>query len=505
MARRDELLRRAKAKRRLDMLRAAPPEDDSTFGTSEDPRLRESMEATGQYLKSALSGVGESFAKPIYGALDLADVDMGDGGFLNKESRQKALKTFEEETDKSAFGTAGELIGDISKFALPGAGLVKALGTGSKLARATGAAADIGTAATLGALETPDKGETRGDRALEEALFAAGGLGAGKVLEKAVQGARKMKGAKEYIREGGYLTPGMAAKSPAIRGSESVMEVTPFLARGVKEARKDAEFGFNEKIINQVARQFDDTAKTLPAGHEGMEGLGRIVKKGYDDAWDAVNKDAWFSGGQDSFIREVDEVARGWADTEAKALGRIAKVADGGDLKQVDSRIRKMKSNAEGDFLDELNDLQESLRAKAGEEAMEGLAKMDAGYGNYLALQGAAAKTDAGEFGARQLVKSARQVGGKSRAAKGQAPMQQQAEELATMMDSAGMTPLDFFRRLSNISPTPMPQAVLKKIGNLLIGETDPQRAAQLILENPEARAALRRMTTATGAAIGEQ
>ena len=83
--------------------------------------------------------------------------------------------------------------------------------------------------------------------------------------------------------------------------------------------------------------------------------------------------------------------------------------------------------------------------------------------------------------------------------------MQKQAEELATMMDSAGMTPLDFFRRLSNISPTPMPQVVLKKVGNALIGETDLQRAAQLILENPEARQALRRMTTATGAAIGDQ
>lgn len=447
----------------------------------EDFSLAGAIDATGQAASSGLSGLGESFGRSIYGAMDWAGVDVDDAYLLDKERRAEALATMKEEADKSGFGTAGRLAGDVSKFALPGALATKA-GLGLKAI----AAAEVLGSGGIGSLKTPEQGKSRLTNAAKEAALASAGLGFGKVLEKSVRGLSKMPGAEEYMRAGNYLTPGQAASNPTVRGVESTLSIMPFVARATDELRDQGVAGFTKSTINMLAKNLDSAVKELPTGQAGMRRLRTMVENGYDAAWDAVDDAIWATTGRGSFINDVATVANDWAETEAKALIRLSKTAARGGLKQADKKIRDMMTGAEGDFLEELKALRVSLRQKAGPGTVDQLAKMDSQYGPFLTVQKAMAKNP--QFNAKELTAAAKRVGGEAQAAQGLAPLQKGAQEMADVLEPFDIGLMQSMGKISKTLPSPIPRTAMKKMGDMAMGETNTQRVIQKWLEDDEVR-----------------
>ena len=58
---------------------------------------------------------------------------------------------------------------------------------------------------------------------------------------------------------------------------------------------------------------------------------------------------------------------------------------------------------------------------------------------------------------------------------------------MVEIMKITGGAPLDFFRRVAKMAPTPMPRSWMKAMGEAVMGDTAGQRAAlKWLREHPE-------------------
>jgi hypothetical protein len=163
-----------------------------------------------------------------------------------------------------------------------------------------------------------------------------------------------------------------------------------------------------------------------------------------------------------------------------------------------------MMGNAEGDFLDDLKDLRETLRQGGGVDSAGKLKKIDGQYAKYLAVQDAAAKVSKGEFKAKELGTSSRRVAGKRRASEGAGPLQQETEELEEILTPFGLGLLQSVGKINKVTPDLVPGKIAKKLGDAVIGQTPLQKTIKAMLDE-EKRLALRLLPAAGAAAIGDQ
>ena len=461
---------------------------------------------------STAAGITESAQDPLYGALDLAGVDVQNpppmASVLSQARRQQARETTEELADENVGGVIGNVIGEGSQIALPAAKYIQAT---SRVGKAGGyglpLAIEAATATGRRGLITPEEGDTRSGNMTKEMLInlSAGGAGAG--LLKLARGVNLKRGAQELIDEGIPLTPGQAAKSPAIHGLETTASVTPLLARGTRRARERAEAAISPVIISRVAKQFDDTADITRGGWEGMEDLTVIVNTKYDDAWDAANTSMWNNQQRERFGNRLTRESRRWTDTQGASLNRLADDMLNVDLtvKRLDTKMRDMiQSSNDYEFTAYLKDQRALLRERAGATTNKALTDLDTNYGDFLTIQRGTANAPGGAAGQVEpegLRQSVQSVSATQPRSVGEAPLQQTADTLVRLMADEGGAPLDFFRRLANVAPTPATDKFMDRMGRAVIGQTNPQRAVrEFLADNPDAA---RYFITASGAAGG--
>ena len=473
--------------------------------------LPKSMEEAGQSLKAGAGGFTESFARPLYGALDWAGVDSVPGSVLSKSARKRAREALDESQEGHGFaGGAGSLAGNIAQFALPAAGAAKLVGAG-RAALPAAFAADVGYGGLAGAAGA-EEGQDRGEAAAKEAGLAALGGGLGATIAKLGKGFDVKPGVEKFMEAGGYLTPGQAAASKGITGLETVSGVTPFLARGVGDVTQAASESVSPTMIKQVGRRFN--ANIAEGGQKGIAKLKDAVNDGYADAWSRVGADAWDADTQKAFAKKIMQETKFWPADEAATLQRLVRDVDPNaakkpaaptnrferpkalpkatkpkkdiSLKKIDKMLRDMIDGSKDNyaFQETLIGLRGDLRDMAGESANKALNKMDSAYPDFLAVRDAAAKSRRGSFDARTLEQSSRTVGGVDKASRGLAPVQRQAEDLAEAMQKVGGEPLDFFRRIARFLPTPAPRSLMKAVGNITVGQTGWQRQIRKVLED---------------------
>lgn len=447
-------------------------------------------------LEDATGGLARSGIKTYLGVKDL----VGQG-----EDRDAVVREMmaADAGAAGAAGTVGEIVGDVAQMAIPAAGAGRVLGAASKLFPRASAVAQASLASKVlaspltasgtgaGALTFAQTEGTAGERlksaAKTAALTAGGGVVAGKILK----GATKLPQAVEYLkRKGAYLTPGMAAESPGIKAIEAVMDVVPGLAKGTKAAREVAEKTWNRVAIN--AARPPGGADIPGIGQEGFRQLKGQVTKAYDDAWAGAQ-------GQAPNVAGVSSVA-------ARQLSRLGKVnrAKVRDLvsdiqglqtpKAVDRAIRKVQQNKvireDSDALEVVTKLRASYRDTLGADVKAALRAVDAKYPSYLAVKKAAnaARNTGGEFSPKQLNSAGSQVGRETAGAGGTGPMMPLAREgIETVGKPLGGMLVNFMRRISGGLATPLP---LKTMGNAVIGELPPQKAAAAMADALRARGA---------------
>ena len=467
----------------LSALVAAMRNDTGEEMSREDFQARIEKMATPGFRPGVKKGLGHSAIQTYLGLKDLA----GAG-----EPQDQAVRDImdAEAAEIGTDATIGRVGGTIAQMALPGSVLLKGGKVLNKAVQATRAmpqavkaatrlatgpvAAGAGSAALHEAAQTPDEGETRLGAGAKAGATAAV---AGAVIGKVIAGVQKTPQALRILREGGYLTPGMAGKSRTWPALESVLQVTPILGRGAKNARKLAEASWNKLILNKAVPP--GGGEVTAGGQRGFAQLKRMFGRAYTNAW--AKAPAWVNPS------DALAIGRQGIRTVGKKQGRIlSNLID--EIKtiqrpqSVDNVIRTAQQSRAArkdvNFLEVLTKMRQGYRAAAGKDAQTALAAVDKTYPSYLAVRRAAksAKDTGGVFTPKQLNTAGSVVGGETRAAAGQGALMKEAlEGVETVGRSQSGMPLAFFRRLADISPTPLP---MQTIGQTLIGRTPVQLTA---------------------------
>lgn len=479
------------------------PGDPRTF-TVEGPEGSTAEEAMGQVRakliadrapESALQdfgeGVGLSVLETLYGIKDLA-------GGMSPEQEAR-LEDWRQDAEQSDWGTAGKITGDVGQFMIPGSAAVKGVSLASKASKlaktlqatnrarvATRAGADILGAGLVGGLKAPDIGETRAGNIEGDMAGALTGEMLGYGLGKAVRGINKTPAAQRLLDQGVPLTPGEAAQSKFVQGLEAIADVTPLIAHGVKRSREASAQGLQKLALESAAPPGVAVTET------GVKGIQQL-KAGFTDAY----ADAW--GGATSLSNEARVGFVNMLATAAPKLTKKQKTALKGvvtdfkdltrdvtpdKLKALDNDLRKRITAAKKDYdyQELLTDLRKQLRAGVPPEVSKKLSAVDAQYGKYLVVRKAAkdALENEGNFGGRQLIKAAKAVG-KDNAGEGGTPLAQLAMDAGqTTERKIGGQPLEWFRRVAGITPTPFP---MQAAGRVVLGRTGLQKSAQKVAD----------------------
>jgi len=368
---------------------------------------------------------------------------------------------------------------------LPAGAATKGLRIASKAANAgkglhaSRAAGELAGAAGLGAIQAPDIGETRGGNAVSEAISALGGEALGYGLSKAARGINKTDAGQRMLDEGVALTPGQATSNAFIRGAESVGEVTPVVAHGVKRARQAADDSVASTALQKAAAP---GKKVTKEGTEGVSQLKEGFQEAYGEAWDgattmsnearkAIVDQAVDAGPRIS--KKQRRVVKNFLD-DFKVLSRGVTPQK---YRELDNTLRKAIASAkkDHDFQEILTGLRKTLRDGAPNDVAKKLAKVDEKYGSYLVMRRAAknAAGDSGKADAPQLVGAMKAIG-RDAAGTGDAPMQQYiTDAMQTAGQKVGGQPLEWFRRVAGITPTPFP---MQAAGRAVLGQTGVQK-----------------------------
>ena len=467
------------------------PEQKATFDVESARRAAKGKEKEAWY-EDLAEGVGVSALDTYYGVKDLvSEVDDED---------RATLKDWKQDAAESGWGTAGQVAGEVAQFMIPGGALMKGAKLANKarkiplLTKALNAAggtalrAEVAGAGALGATQLPEEGESRLGNAAKEMGMAFVGGKAGEGLSKAVRGIKKSKAGQELLDQGVPLTPGQAAESKGVQGFESLMELTPGLARGTKKVQEKASRAWDLHVMNKAA---PDGVTITKSGTDGFGQLKQGVDDAYTAAWNTLEEVP--SSVTDGMKNQIDDLLEKVDFADARVLNKvkkdIAKLADGPagmQTKALDNTLRKEMADALDNhgLMGELQALKEMLRDGVPEVTRKALNKIDAKYPDYLAIRKATAKARAsgGEFNTKDLASAGGIVGGETRSALGTAPMLKQAVQgQATLGNSGRGELIGYLRRALNVLPTVLP---LKTLGRGMLGQTGPQKVGQKVLDS---------------------
>jgi hypothetical protein len=397
--------------------------------------------------ENALTRGGMGFAKPIvetvYGARSLLKKALGQDPALTP-MQQKVLDTVNQPLGTA--GNVGQLGGNVAMLAAPG-------GAVSRLPRAIARlGADVGLNAAAGGLQAAGQGKD----ALEGAAWGAAGAGlgaglgagAGKAVAAGKNALTLRPGARELIDAGVPLTPGQAVNG-VVQATENMLSNIPLVGTGIRKLQKQAAEKWNSKVLKDTAE------RSVPgfghSGDVGQEGFAQL-KSGIDAAYDGVWKNS---------EEHVAPVIEAWGKSDnpllARAYGQIKNSNDFGQaVKDQRLFLKNQAKLAEkrGDMVtaDHVRGAIADLERALPEEQAGWLKSLDAGYGDYKAIERAAGGVKAAERGGvftpRELLAGSK-ASARSKAAMGtgEAPLQQEAMRA---QDVLGIAPTDLISQLKS-------------------------------------------------------
>ena len=444
-------------------------------------KIKERPEESG--LQDFGEGIGLSALETYYGIKDLVSE--------TDEEDKATLEDWRQDAGQSGWGTGGQVVGEIGQMLIPGGVVTKGLRGLSKAKKGvdamrtarnlTRAAGDVTAATSLGALKAPDLGETRGGNALSEGVGAVVGEAGGALLGKAIRGINKTDAAKRMLDEGVNLTPGQAAESKFVQGAEAVAEVTPLVAHGVKRAQGSA----TENMADIALKKAAAPGKTVTeAGTKGVAQLRQGYKQAYKDAWAGATSLSY--DGRIKFIETAVRYGPKMTKKQRRAVSSImgdfkslSKDVDPTKFQALDNELRKLMPTFMDDvnFQEVLKNMRQALREGAPDAVSTKLKDIDSTYGTYKVVERASknAAEKAGEFDAMGLIGAVKAIG-KDSAGYGGAPLQQYGTDAAqTVGRKMGGQPLEWFRRVAGITPTPLP---MQLGGKVALGQTGAQKMA---------------------------
>jgi len=254
----------------------------------------------------------------------------------------------------------------------------------------------------------------------------------------------------------------------------------------VGKSRQKATESWNEIILNEVAPV---GAKITEKGQEGIKQIKNAFSNSYTNAWKGADNIS-----NEGRVNFVNAASKSRDSLGAEDIGVMKKVMtdfkklsvdpSSKKIKELDNQLRKQIQRAGRDkyqLRDTLKNMREAMREGIPNDTLKKLKAVDSQYGKYLVTRKAASKaaeTD-GVFTPKQLLQSAKQVGGEARTAVGEAPLQELAtggvklagKDLATQF-------LDPVRRLAKYAPSP---AGLESLSRASIGQTRPQKGLSLL------------------------
>lgn len=509
MTRKEQLLAR-KAQLAAEGAAPAAPESVLPLSRKEQLQARKTQLAGPKEKESGFEDFGEGLTvsgmEAYYGVKDLF-------GQMDDEDRA-TLKDWQEDAAESGWGTGGRVVGELAQFMVPGGAALKGVRGLSMLKKASNLkktmavmGAEGATAGGVGYTRLPDEeaGETRLGNMAKEGALGVAGAGIIPLLSKGARGLTKTKEAMKLLDEGVDLTPGQMAQSQAISGLETAAEVTPFLARGTKLAKKKGTDSWNMNILNQAAPEGVEITKLGP---EGGAQLKKAFNKAYDKAWQGSGKLS--KANSDETITELAESAARLGTDDAKVLEstarEIALVLDKGvgnkGGKLIDDILRRRLKSTTPDKYDLTKALEEAktgLRNRMPRKTREKLVKIDAQYPKYLTVRRAidnSGKTD-GVFTPNTLTQADKAIS-KGKSSVGESKFGEAARlGRATVGKKEGGAPLEWFRRIATAFPSPpgMPLA-----GRGLMGQTGLQKGAVRAASSPRAQQ-IRELMSGGGAA----
>lgn len=442
-------------------------------------------------------GMGVSGLELWYGMKDLV-------GEMDDEDKA-TLMDWKKDAGESGWGTAGQVVGEIAQFIVPGGVALKGLKGASKLkglAKAYGATGiavtEAGVGAGLGATRLPEAGETRGENAALEGALGLAGAGAGKLLEKGVRGLTKTRAAQQMLDEGIPLTPGQQAASPIVKSAEKFLDFVPTFSRAGVEGRQEALEGWNKRVLNKAAPSGTEITEIGTAGGKQLE---TAVKKGYDDAWEGAGRLSQKTGQallnrlQASLkklgLDDSQTIENAMQDVEAMLTKRNPKTSQA-----MDDILRRAIKSASGkhELRVGLEKTRKSLRNRMPAKNRKALRAMDAKYPAYLTARKAIGKADTkgGVFNPNQLTRAVTTVG-KGKGEIGEGALQE-ASDIGREVIGANMA--EPFPGAWRSTVRGLPPMGAKSLGNMVMGETGVQKGiAKNLLDNPRA-AAIRRIAS---------
>lgn len=203
--------------------------------------------------RRALYGLERSFDESAMGLKQLTV------GLTEDEKRELAIR---RQIEKDQPGSSiSRVAGDVLQFAVPGTAVLRGA---LLLPKALQAAAKIGGAAAVGgasgAIAPVLDGESRAQNAAVGAVFGAGGQVAGDLAGRAIEGAVKRGAGAQALPEAVQrnLTLGQTADRNSLSGriigaTEERMQSIPIVGDYIRNARERGLNSWRQNLVNQVA------------------------------------------------------------------------------------------------------------------------------------------------------------------------------------------------------------------------------------------------------------
>ena len=400
------------------------------------------------------------------------------------------LDTLERRSEGSTPAAVGEAIGDIAQYAVPGAAVTK---MAKPAAGFLPLAMEAATMGSVGAARLPEEGKTRAETGVEDVAATLTGQALAKTLMKGVEGIRRTPAADALIEKGVRVTPGQASAGPLPKAVEYTMSLSPFMSRGVEQAKGRAIEDWSLVALREAA-PVGMATKITEAGKVGNQQLKDAYDDAYTMAWakaDTPTADS-LTGVFESANAGIDSLSKESANVLTKLRDNTAKYLENptpAGLKDLDNKMRKAERSATSgatpsiELAEVVDDMRQQLRSSIGDEAAAAVRQVDSTYGNYLALRKGATGAKALAEGAiatpKDLMRGAKGVSSETRAFTGRAPMQEFAQQGIEVLEQPDPQALiNMWRGVMMNTPTLVP---LKTGGDMMLGQTTPQRAMQQI------------------------
>lgn len=386
--------------------------------------------------------------------------------FGSEASRVQDINKANEKEYQQARKATGSDGMDIARFggnvASP-ANLALALRAAAPVSLAGRMVQGAGLGATGGALS--DKDVNAQDYWEQKAKDVAVGATIGAAIPAVMSGAARIvkpntnPQVQALMKEGVTPTPGQILGGNFQKAEEKLQSV-PLIGEAIGSAKQKATEEFNKVALNRALKPIGETVSKV--GREGVEEVESKIGAVYDKLLPKMTFQA-----DQQFTQEMGnlrQMAQGLGEKEAAkfesilqdTLGRVnpqTGMMTGETLKTVESKLsneaRKFSSSSDayqkelGDALKEASRILKDSLPRTNPQYAQELSKANEAWANYVRIRGASSSTATGAregiFSPAQLataVRSADKTVGKGASAKGQALMQDLAEQGTQVLGS---------------------------------------------------------------------